>query len=89
MAEVHVLPGIERRDLLAPLPAAELLQKAIENGVTDVVIVGRERDGSLYVASASSDIDRDVGMLMRAVTYLSSATVENDQVIETEPPPAG
>jgi hypothetical protein len=86
MAEVHVLPGVERRDLMVPLPCAELLQKAIDAGVTDAVIVGRARDGSLYVASASTDVDRDVGRLMRAVEFLTSHTIENDQVIETEPP---
>jgi hypothetical protein len=85
MAEVHVLPGIERRDLLAALPSEDLLRKAIENGVTDVLIVGRDRAGELYVAFAGADADRGVGMLMRAVQFLTSHKIENDQVIQTEP----
>lgn len=86
MADVHVLPGVERRDLLEPLPCEQLFAKAVEAGVIDAVVVGRGRDGQLYVASAGSDVDRDVGLLMRAVTFLSSMTIENDQVIHTEPP---
>lgn len=91
MAEVHVLPGIERRDLLDPLPTAELFSRALDAGVTDVVIVGRDRTGALYVATSGRDADRDVGALMRAVALIASSTIENDQIIETDPPvnPAG
>ncbi len=58
----------------------------IEAGVTNVIIVGRDRAGELYVASANGDADRDVGMLMRAVSHIAGATIVNDVVIETEPP---
>lgn len=86
MADVHVLPGVERRDLSgAPLPTEEVLQAAIDVGLLEVVIVGRDRTGQLYVACSDSDADRSVGLLMRAVTYLSSATIENSVVIETDP----
>lgn len=84
MAEVHVLPGIERRDLLGTLPPEQLFTKAIENGVTDAIIVGRARDGSLYVASCNSDADKAVGMLMRAVSMIASVEITNDQVLDTE-----
>ncbi len=84
MAEVHVLPGIERRDLAGhAIPPAEVLQAAIDKGITDVVVVGRDRQGELYVAGAAPDADRAVGLLMRAVTYLSSHTIVNDVVIDT------
>ena len=71
-AEVVVLPGVERRDLDEPVPDTDVLRWAIENGVTNVIIVGRERNGQLYVASANADADRIVGQLMRAVQYLTS-----------------
>lgn len=75
MADVHVLPGIERRDLVgAPLRDEVVLQAAIEKGVTDVVIVGRHRDGSLYVAGSGNDADRTVGRLMSAVWFLTSGS---------------
>ena len=84
MADVHVLPGVERRDLLGTLPTEQIFQKAMDAGVTDVVIIGRDRAGELYVASGGNDVDRSVGMLMRAVSYMTS-TLDNDQVIETGP----
>jgi len=89
MAEIHVLPGVERRDLLGVLPAEELLQKAIDQGITDVVIVGRDRAGNPYVASCLSDVDRAVGRLMYAATFLAQATLHNDQVIDTDEGPIG
>ena len=89
MAEVYVLPGVERRDLAGePIPAQEVLQAAIDNGLIDVVIVGRDRAGEFYLATSGSDTDRAVGQLMRAVTFLSDRTVE-PSVIETEPPTVG
>lgn len=91
MAEVHVLPGVERRDLIGTLPANQLLQGAIDAGVTDVIIVGRDRSGAPYVASGLPDADKAVGMLMRAVNMIAGATIENDQVLGDDggPSPAG
>lgn len=89
MAEVHVLPGIERRDLAGePVPSHEVLRAALDKGITDVIVVGRQRDGTPYVASAGNDVDRDVGMLMRAVSFLSSAELVPSKV-DTDPPVAG
>ena len=85
MADVHVLPGVERRDLLGVLPSEQVFAVAVEKGITDAVIVGRNRAGGLYVACGCTDVDHAVGMLMRAVQYLTSMTLDNDQVIETEP----
>lgn len=84
MAEVHVMPGVERRDLMGVLPAEQLLQKAIDAGVTDVVIVARDRSGQPYVASCIADVDKAVGRLMYAVTFLAQATIENDQVFDSD-----
>lgn len=89
MADVHVLPGIERRDLLGVLPSEQLLQKAIEQGITDVIIVGRDRYGQQYVASTLSDADRAVGRLYSAANFLASAVISNDQILNTEDGPVG
>ena len=82
-ATIHVLPGIERRDILGTLPAERLLQNAIKAGVTEPIVVARDRHGDLYIASAMPDVDRAVGYLMRAATFLASSTIENDQVVDT------
>ena len=37
------------------IPSETLLRKAIENGVTNVVIIGYDPDGALYLASADAD----------------------------------
>ncbi len=82
MSEIHVLPGVERRDLVGPATDAErVLQTAIDKGNTDVVVVGRARRGELYLAGAAPDADKTVGLLMRAVNMLASATIVNDVVI--------
>lgn len=84
MAELHVMPGVERRDLLGVLPAEQLLQKAIDAGITDAIVIGRDREGRPYIATCMSDVDRAVGRIMHAATYLASCTIENDQVIDTD-----
>lgn len=89
MAEIFFLPGVERRDLTCgPTEASRVLEAAIEAGVTDVVIVGRGRDGELYVAGSCPDVDRSIGFLMRAVSLLSESRIENDVIIDTESDPA-
>lgn len=70
--KVTLLPGIERRDLAGqPVPSAEVLRSAIDKGITDVVIVGRQRDGTLYVAAETNDADRCAGILTRAVGFVA------------------
>lgn len=77
MAEVLVLPGVERRDLVGPaVPAAEVLQATIEKGITDVVIVGRHRDGSQYIAGSINDVDKVIGVLFAAATFLASGAFD-------------
>lgn len=75
MADVHVLPGIERRDLGEPVPSAAVLQAAIDAGVTDVIIVGRARDGQFYFAAECPDADAVIGKLMRGVATLADCEV--------------
>lgn len=85
-ASIVVLPGIERRDLAGmPCNSRDVLQAAIDNGVIDVMVVGRDRKGGLYVAGAPPDVDKSVGMLMRAVAMLSDCSIVNDVVIDTTP----
>ncbi len=82
MADIHVLPGVERRDLVGPATdAARVLQASIDKGITDVIVVGRDRRGELYLAGTAPDADKTVGLLMRAVNMLASATIVNDVVI--------
>ena len=74
MAEVITLPGVERPSLGSTriLPTDAVFGGALENGVTEVVVVGRQRDGSLYVAAANGDAEKVVGMLMRAIHLLTA-----------------
>lgn len=37
-----------------PIPSEKLLQKAIDNGVTNVVIIGYDPDGKFYIASSDA-----------------------------------
>lgn len=75
MADVHVLPGIERRDLGQSTPSSAVLQAAIDAGVTDVVLIGKDRSGQFYLAAECSDADTVVGKLMRAVAVLADSEV--------------
>lgn len=70
-AKVVVMPGVERRDMAgAHCDSQTVLQSAIDAGVTDAIVIGRDRAGNLYVASSSQDVDKSVAMLMRAVALL-------------------
>lgn len=85
-ADVVVLPGIERRDLVGPqLDPAEVLSGVIEQGITDFVIVGRHRDGSLYVAGCTNDVDRVAGILFRGINFVANGFY--DQGISTKDGP--
>lgn len=74
-ATIHVLPGIERRDLTGDVPEKAVLSAAIKQGVTDVIIIGRDRQGQRYIATSMSDMDQAVGRIITAANYLASATV--------------
>lgn len=78
MAQVHVLPGIERRDLPADITAEQVLQAAIDAGITDAIIIGRDRQGQQYIAASIGDIDRTVGRIMSAVAFLTNARLAHE-----------
>lgn len=75
MADVRVLPGVERRDLGQPVPSEVVLSKAIDNGVSDAIVIGIARDGSFYFAAEHPNADLVIGKLMRAVHMLASSEV--------------
>lgn len=76
-AEVIVMPGVERRDLVgSPVPSERVLRAAIELGVTDVVVLGRHRDGSRYVAGETNDADRTAGILSWGVWFMARGIFE-------------
>ena len=86
MADVHVLPGVERRDLAGPAngDAQAVLDAAIEAGITDVVIVGKTPAGEQWVSTSMGDVDRAVGIMIRAANWLTAVEIVNDVVIDTE-----
>lgn len=86
MAEIHVMPGVARRDLAGPAEGVAqcVLQAAIDAGITDVVVVGKTREGEQWVSTSVGDADRAAGIMLRAATWLSSARVGNDVVFDTE-----
>jgi hypothetical protein len=77
MGEVRVLPGVERRDIGESVPSKRLLIAAARNGVRDVVLIGRSRDGALYLAAEDSNVDAVVGKLCHATQWLASSRVEH------------
>lgn len=86
MADVLILPGVERRDLVGEdLPEAEVLQAAIDNRITDVVVIGRQRDGTQYVSSSMCDVDKAVGILFAAATWLAAGVYAQDVTQDREP----
>lgn len=73
MGEVVVMPGIERRDLVGnPEPADRVLRRALDLGITDLIIVGRRRDGSRFLAGSFNDLDKVVGVLMDGINHVQS-----------------
>jgi hypothetical protein len=84
MAELHILPGVERRDLLPEIPARTVLNKALDDDATKITIVGVARDGSFYLTSCCGNAYEMVGMLQRAITLVSGANLSSQDVIKTE-----
>lgn len=86
MGDVVVMPGIERRDLCgSPVPDEQVLRAAIDLGIADVIVVGRRRDGSPYVAGATNDIDAAVGKLTSAIWLLTSGAYAQGDCSDDEP----
>jgi hypothetical protein len=62
-----------------PVPAIAVLQGAIDAGVQDVVVVGREPDGALYLAASEPNADAVVGKLFCAAQWLATDCDSADQ----------
>ncbi len=72
MAKLFILPGVERRDLVGTKVDSErVLSRAIEAGLSECVVVGRDRAGELFIAGTEPDIDKVTGMLVNAVHWLN------------------
>ena len=82
MADLHIFPGVERRDLLPSIKPKAVLDKCLEDGVTKITITGIARDGSFYLTSCCGNAYEMVGMLQRAITLVSGANLSNQDVID-------
>ena len=83
MADIVVLPGVERRDIGDPVPSEDVLRCAIESGLTDVIVIGRDRSGEHYLAAAIADADRIVGRLLWAVDFLVRCKVVQTKEVKS------
>ena len=62
-AEIHIFPGVTTLDI----PPERVLQSAIDNEIRDVVLLGFDKNGELYVAtSIGSDFAKINLMIDRA-----------------------
>jgi hypothetical protein len=61
----------------------KVLDRTREVGCTEIVLVGRDRQGGLYIAASHSS-DHSLALLARASTYLAYAT--DVGIIPREPP---
>jgi hypothetical protein len=62
-----------------PVTAIAVLQYAIDAGVQDVVVVGRQPDGALYLAASEPNADAVVGKLFCAAQWLANNCDSADQ----------
>ncbi|MEK6591556.1 MAG: hypothetical protein AABZ67_00605 [Pseudomonadota bacterium] len=74
-AKIYTLPGVERRDIGLAVEVGRVLDGAKKAGLSDLVLVGIDREGRLYVAGSMPDIDKAAGMLMRGVCFTAGATM--------------
>lgn len=82
MAEIVVLPWVERPDLYdMPAPDA-VLTTAMDAGLTNCIVIGRDRTGEFYVASSDGDLDKVAGMLARAMRLVTQASESHSYEIE-------
>jgi hypothetical protein len=73
---IAVLPGVERRDLLGETEPSVILQATIDKGITDVIVIGKQRDGEFYLAAADGNADAVVGKLFYAAQWLAGLNVK-------------
>jgi hypothetical protein len=76
---VIVMPGVERRDLAGPpCPVENVLSSAIEQPLSDVIVVGRLLNGNWYIAAKESNPDITIAKLFSAATFLATHSFEHD-----------
>lgn len=80
MADIHVIPGVERHDIGPNVSVEQVLESAGATGLSVVIVIGYGREG-FYLATSSPDMDRNIGMAMRAVHDLLH-TVSNSSTGE-------
>lgn len=85
MADVHVLPGVERHDVGVEIPAEGILRQAIDGGMTTVIVLGYGRNG-WQLWSSSPDMDKNLGMLSRAQHEVLHCDGVNDFCTEKNEP---
>lgn len=81
MAEIKVLPGVNRPDLDRQTAVNEVLEGAGEAGLIHIAIVGRNAAGDIIVFSSQSDADAVIGLFTRGAAFL----VGSEQVYIEEP----
>lgn len=85
MADVHVLPGVFREDLVKDGGADIALKGAMDANLKDVAIVGRDMTGELQVYGSVADADRMAGLLTRGIHFL----LQGPQLMEPDDEGAG
>lgn len=71
-AEIKVLPGANRPDLVKVENGVEVaLKGALDGGLIDVAVAGRTADGQIHVFGSAADADAAIGLLMRGAHFLA------------------
>lgn len=71
MADIKVLPGVNRPDLVKDVALDVMFDAARRAPLVAAVIVGREIDGRISVWGSQSDIDQVLGLLMHGTYWLA------------------
>lgn len=75
MAEIIEFPRPKSEGIIAP---KIVLDGAVERNLRQVVVVGSEQDGSIFVAGSSGNIADAIAMMERAKLYLMDLAEEHD-----------
>lgn len=81
--KVITMPGVFRPEATPDTNAQACLRAAIDAGLDDVVIVGRDLKGDICLFGTANDADKSIGLLHRGIVYLADALqvelIEGDQ----------
>jgi len=72
MGEVVELGNVTKLDI----PPERILNKALENGITDVIVIGYDKDGDFYFASCQADGGSVLWLLEMAKRKLIDVALE-------------